>query len=110
MTYDVLMKKTISHKVIHGKDYYYLNYRKNGRLHSDYLGKADGPLFKKYLLSLISEKADAPRQLASREAFKAGVPVVYVENNLLIYEYKNGTKQAFDKRLKPVPLEMSHGK
>lgn len=104
------MKKTISHKVIHGKDYYYLNFRKNGVLHSEYLGKPDGPKFKRYLLHLISEKADAPRQLASRQAFNAGVPVVYVENNLLVYEYKNGTKQTFDKRLKPVRLEMSHGK
>jgi hypothetical protein len=104
------MKKTISHKRIHGHDYYYLNFRKNGILHSEYLGNSDSVKFKRFLLGLISEKANEPFHLASRQAFNAGLPVAYVENGRLIYAYKNGTKEIMDKHLKVVSEVGPHEK
>jgi hypothetical protein len=104
------MKKTISHKRIRGHDYYYLNYRKNGSVHSTYLGKPDSPKFKRYLLQLISEKDNAPFLLASRLAFKAGVPVAYVENGVLYYEFKNGSKQVVGKKSASFTGGLSLGK
>jgi hypothetical protein len=86
------VKKTISHKRIKGRDYYYLNYRKNGIFMSEYLGKVDSPRFKRFLLKLISDQPSSAEKFARSQNFKAGVPIAYVEGGILTLEYKNGTK------------------
>ena len=92
------MKKTLCRKVIKGHGYYYLAYRKGGRLHSSYLGKIDGLKFKKYLYEITSSMAYAGLELSKKENFFSGLPVVYSRNGFLIYEYKNGVKELRDKK------------
>src|SRR5574344_1945755 len=102
------MKKTLSKKMIKGHEYYYLSFRKGGKLTSTYLGKTSSLKFKKYLLSLTSESRLLPYQKARKENFKAGAPVVTVEEGYLIYAYKNGIKEYRDSKMKVVKVVENH--
>lgn len=102
------MKKTLSKKKIKGHEYYYLSFRKGGKLTSHYLGKTSSLKFKKYLLSLTSESRLAPFEKARRENFKAGTPVITVEEGYLVYAYKNGIKEYRDSKMRVVKVVESH--
>jgi hypothetical protein len=102
------MKKTLSKKKIKGHEYYYLSFRKAGKLTSFYLGKTSSLKFKKYLLSLTSESRLDPFKKAQRENFKAGAPVITVEEGYLVYAYKNGIKEYRDSKMRVVKVVGSH--
>lgn len=102
------MKKTLSLKTIKGHDYYYLSFRKGGKLTSSYLGKVSSPKFKKYLLSLTAESGPLPYQKAKKENFKAGAPVVTVEGGYLVYTYRNGIREYRDSKMKVVKVVGKH--
>ena len=102
------MEKTLSLKTIKGHDYYYLSFRKSGKLTSTYLGKPSSLKFKKYLLSLTSESGALPFQKAKRENFKAGAPVITVEGGYLVYTYRNGIREYRDSTMKVVKVVGKH--
>jgi hypothetical protein len=102
------MKKTLSKKNIKGHEYYYLSFRKGGKLTSTYLGKTSSLKFKKYLLSLTSESRLYPFEKARKENFKAGTPVITVEEGYLVYAYKNGIKEYRDSKMKVVKVVGNH--
>ncbi len=87
------MRKTLSKKLIKGHEYFYLSWRKDGKLVSKYLGTASSTKFKKYLYSLVKEHSDYPLQKARAECFKNGLPVCYIDDNFLVYEYRNGARE-----------------
>lgn len=87
------MRKTLSKKIIKGKEYFYLSYRKKGKLVSEYLGSSSSTKFKKYLYSLLKEPISLGYEKAKIENFKNGFPVCYVEDGYLVYEYKNGSSE-----------------
>ncbi len=93
------MKKTLSRKVIGGREYFYLMYRVKGRLVTKYLGTSSSPAYRKYLLKLIEEGGNESFEKCKRDAFSAGVPAAYVENGELILEYRNGSKEVLDGKL-----------
>lgn len=103
-----IMKKTLSLKTIKGHDYYYLSFRKGGKLTSTYLGKPSSVRFKKYLLYLTSGRGALPYQKAMRENFKAGAPVVTVEGGYLVYTYRNGIREYRDRKMKVVKVVGKH--
>lgn len=102
------MKKTLTKKVINGKEYFYLVYRKKGSLKSEYLGDASSVKYKKYLFSLVKESGAYGLDKARKKNHAAGVPVVYVENGFLVDEYRNGVKEYLDAKLKVVKVEVPH--
>lgn len=75
---------------------------------SFYLGKTSSLKFKKYLLSLTSESRLDPFKKAQRENFKAGAPVITVEDGYLVYAYKNGIKEYRDSKMRVVKVVGSH--
>lgn len=85
------MRKTLSKKIIKGKEYFYLSYRKKGKLVSEYLGSSSSTKFKKYLYSLLREPNSFGYEKAKIENFKNGFPVCFIEDGYLVYEYKNGS-------------------
>ena len=87
------MRKTLSKKVIRGKEYFYLSYRKKGKLVSEYLGCSSSTKFKNYLYSLLREPNSSGYEKAKRENFKKGFPVCYIEDGHIVYEYKNGASE-----------------
>ena len=93
------MKKTLSRKVIGGREYFYLMYRTKGKLVTKYLGTSNSPAYRKYLLKLIEEGGEESFEKCKRECFAAGVPVAYLENGELLLEYRNGTKEILDGKL-----------
>jgi hypothetical protein len=92
------MKMTLSKKTVKGNSYYYLNVKKKGKLHTSYLGKLDSPKFKKYLLSLTKETGQSFYKKTKARNFGLGLPVVYVEDGLLTYEYSNGFLERHTKK------------
>lgn len=84
------MKKSLSIKTINGKQYAYLNFRRNGKLESQYVGPVTGAAFKRYLMRLMKESEFALIEKAKRENFKNGLPIAYGENGKLCREYLNG--------------------
>jgi len=100
------MKKTLTKKVINGKEYFYLVYRKKNALKSEYLGDSSSVKYKKYLFSLIKESDSAGLEKARKKNHAAGVPVVYVEDGFLVDEYRNGTKEYLDSKLRVVKVEV----
>jgi hypothetical protein len=102
------MKKTLSLKTIKGHPYYYLSFRKGGKLTSSYLGKSSSLKFKKYLLTLTAESGALPYLKARRENFRAGAPVITVEEGYLVYTYKNGIKEYRDSKMKVVKVVGKH--
>lgn len=103
-----MMKKTLSLKTIKGHDYYYLSFRRGGKLASMYLGKPSSTKFKKYLLSLTLENGTLPYQKAKRENFKAGAPVITVEEGYLVYTYRNGIREYRDSKMRVVKVVGAH--
>lgn len=61
------MKKTLSKKVINGHVYFYLVYRKNGKLKTEYIGTNDSEAFKKYLVTLTTEGKDFMKEKALKD-------------------------------------------
>ena len=102
------MKKTLSLKTIKGHEYYYLSFRKSGKVTSSYVGKVSSLKFKKYLLSLTSESGSLPYEKAKRQNFKAGAPVITVEGGYLIYTYKNGIREFRDSKNKVLKVVVDH--
>lgn len=92
------MKKTLSKKVIGGRDYYYLAYRVKGKLVNKYLGPIESTQYKKYLLKLTEAGATYGIDKAKRRNFAAGAPVAYVEGGFLVLEYRNGAKELLDSK------------
>ena len=101
------MRKTLTKKNIKGKDYYYLQYRKKGVLKSDYLGDVTSKGYKRYLFKLVSELASYPLEKARVKNFEAGVPVVYVEDGYIVYEYRNGVRELLNSKLEIVKVEVT---
>lgn len=102
------MKKSLTKKVINGRSYYYLAYRKGKKVHTDYLGPDNSPKYKKYLFKLTEEAGEASLIRARRKNHAAGVPIVYLEDGYLVYEYKNGAKEYLDHDFAVV--KVSYGK
>jgi hypothetical protein len=98
------MKKTLSLKTIKGHEYYYLSFRKGGKVLSTYLGKASSIKFKKYLLSLTAESGRRPYEKAMKQNFKAGAPTITVEEGYLVYAYRNGIREYRDSKMKVVKV------
>jgi len=103
------MKKTLCRKNIKGHDYYYLAYRVKGVLHSAYLGKIDGVRFKRYLYTLTAAAGEYGLLEARHQNFLAGLPIAYVHDGYLVYEYKNGVKELRDSKGKTVKVVYPHG-
>ncbi len=103
------MKKTLTLKHIKGKDYYYLSYRHKGKLISEYLGSMTSTKYKKYLFYLASKSGFFGLGKARRKNFSSGVPVCYVEDGFLIYEYRNGVKEILNSRFKVLKVVAPHG-
>ena len=101
------MKKTLTKKIIKGKNYYYLQYRKKGILKSDYLGDVSSKAYKRYLFKLTSQLGIYGLEKAKTKNHEAGLPAVYVEDGYIVYEYKNGSKEFFDGKMKLVKMEAS---
>lgn len=101
------MKKTLTRKKIKGHDYYYLTYRKGGALHTTYLGSISSTKYKKYLYLLTSKGSELGIQKAKRKNFACGVPIAYVEDGYLVYEYKNGAKEYLNGKLQTVKVVRS---
>lgn len=99
------MKKTLSKKIIKGKEYFYLSFRKGKKVVSQYLGSSTSPKFKKYLLSLLNEGSSYQLKKAKTYFFKEGLPVVYVDEGYLVYEYKNGAKEYLNSSLEVVKVK-----
>lgn len=99
------MKKTLSKKIIRGHEYYYLSYKKKGVVHSDYLGKMDSLAFKKYLLSLTSVSSETGLRLAKAKNFKVGLPIAYVKDGYLIYQFRDGSLSYLNKSLQVLKKE-----
>ncbi len=87
------MRKTLSKKIIKGHEYFYLSWRKDGKLVSKYLGTSSSTKFKKYLYSLVKESSEYPLEKARSECFKNGLPVCYIEDQYLVHEYACGAKE-----------------
>ena len=102
------MKKTLTKKIIKGKEYFYLVYRKKGVLKSQYLGGASSAKYKKYLFKLTAESGSYGIEKARRKNFAAGAPLVYVENGFLVDEFKNGTKEYLNNKLQVVKVVAKH--
>lgn len=100
------MKKTLVRKLINGKEYFYLVYRKKGSFKSEYLGDSSSVKYKKYLFTLIKESGSYALEKARKKNHAAGVPVVYVEDGFLVDEYRNGVKEYLDNKLKVVKVEV----
>ena len=98
------MKKTLTRKKIKGRDYYYLTYRKGGKLHTTYLGSVSSTKYKKYLYLLTSKGSEYGIQKARQKNFACGVPIAYVEDGYLIYEYKNGAKEYLNGKMQTVKV------
>ncbi len=98
------MKKTLSKKLIGGREYFYLMYRDKGRLVSKYLGTASSNKYRRYLAGLFEEGKRLLLEEAARKAFSAGLPVAYQEKGKLILAYKSGVKEVLDERLRPVEV------
>lgn len=103
------MKKTLARKMIKGHPYYYLVYRKGGKLTSDYLGKLSSSKFKKYLLSLTASGSHFGLEKTKRENFACGVPVAYVEDGHFTLLYKSGVEEIYDGKMKVVKVVYPHG-
>lgn len=93
------MKKTLSRKLIGGREYFYLMYREKGKLVTKYLGPSGSPKYRKYLLELIDEGGADAFADCRREAFAAGVPVAYKDGGRIVLEYRNGVKELLDAKL-----------
>lgn len=100
------MKKTLTKKNIKGKDYYYLQYRKKGILKSEYLGDISSKAYKKHLFKLTSQTGTYGLEKALSKNHEAGLPAVYVEDGYIVYEYKNGSREFFDGKMKLVKMEV----
>lgn len=103
------MKKTLSIKKIKGHEYYYLTYRKDGKLVSQYLGNSSSIKYKKYLYLLTSKASRFGLDQVRQKNFKNGIPVAYVEDGYLVYEYKNGAQEFLNSKMQVVKV-MKHGR
>lgn len=92
------MGKTLSRKTINGHDYYYLVWREEGKLRTEYLGGEDSPKFRNYLLGMAGEERDEMFKRARRECFEAGTSVVSAEENSIVREYRNGHREKVERR------------
>lgn len=101
------MKKTLTRKKIKGHDYYYLTYRKGGKLHTTYLGSISSTKYKKYLYLLTSKGTEYGIKKARRKNFACGVPIAYIEDGYLVYEYKNGAKEFLNAKMQTVKVSRS---
>lgn len=104
------MKKTLTRKKIKGHDYYYLTYRKEGKLITKYLGNSSSIKYKKYLYLLTSKASLYGLNKVRTKNFKNGVPVAYVEDGYLVYEYKNGAKEYLNSKMQVVRVVKHGGK
>lgn len=104
------MRKTLVKKNIKGNDYYYLAFRQDGKLVSEYLGSIASIKYKKYLFSLTLKKGAFGIEKARRKNFAAGVPVCYVEDGYLVNEYRNGAKEILNSKMKVLKVVTSHGR
>ncbi len=109
MPYNIHMKKTLTKKKINGCDYYYLCYRKDGKVVSQYLGTSSSAKYKKYLYSLTHKASKYGFEKVRQNNFKNGIPIAYVEDGYLIYEYKNGAKEFLNSKMQVVRVS-KHGK
>ena len=103
------MKKTLCRKNIKGHEYYYLTFRQKGVLHTSYLGKIDSVKFKRYLYNLTATAGDYGLLEAKHANFPSGLPIVYVLDGYLVYEFKNGVKELHDSKGKTVKVVYPHG-
>jgi hypothetical protein len=103
------VKKTLTKKYIKGQDYYYLAFRRGGKLISEYLGSITSIKYKKYLFSLTLNGGSFGVEKARRKNFASGVPVCYVEDGFLVYEYRNGVKEILNSKRKVLKVVVSHG-
>jgi hypothetical protein len=102
------MKKTLCIKRIHNNDYFYLAFRKNGKLTFSYLGRIDSMKFKHYLYLLTQTSGLDGIAIAKRQNFACGLPVVSSTDGYLVFEYKSGVKEYRDKRNNTVKVIYPH--
>jgi len=91
--------------MINGHEYCYLLYRKRGKLITEYLGSPSSLCYKKYLYSLTQTGNDYAFKKVRIANHKAGVPIAYIEDGFLVYEYRNGTKEFYDQKMKLLKVE-----
>lgn len=104
------MKKTLTRKHIKGQDYYYLAWHRRGKLISEYLGSATSTKYRKYLFSLTLKGGSFGVDKTRKINFAAGVPVCYVEDGFLVYEYRNGVKEFLNSKLKVLKVVVFNGR
>ena len=61
------MKKTLTKKIIKGKEYFYLVYRKNGVLKSQYLGGASSAKYKNGTKEYLNNKLQVVKVVAKHD-------------------------------------------
>lgn len=98
------MKKTLTKKKINGHDYYYLSYRKGDKVVSQYLGTSSSTKYKKYLYALTNQASRYGLEKVKQYNFKNGIPVAYVEDGYLVYEYSNGTQEFLNSKMQVVKV------
>lgn len=103
------MKKTLTKKRINGHDYYYLSYRKGEKVVSQYLGSSSSTKYKKYLYLLTHKASKYGFEKVCQNNFKKGIPIAYVEDGYLVYEFKNGAKQYMNSKMQVVKVTR-HGR
>lgn len=103
------MKKTLTKKMINGHEYYYLSYRKGNKVVSQYLGNSSSTKYKKYLFSLTNKASRYGLEKVKQKNFKNGIPVAYVEDGYLVYEYRNGTQEFLNSKMQVVKV-LKHGR
>ena len=72
---------------------------------SEYLGTSSSTKYKKYLYALTHKASKYGLEKVRQNNFKNGIPVAYVEDGYLIYEYSNGSKEFLNSKLQVVKVE-----
>ncbi len=98
------MKKTLTRKKINGHYYYYLSHREGDKVVSEYLGSSSSTKYKKYLYALTHKASKYGLEKVRQNNFKNGIPVAYVEDGYLIYEYSNGAKEYMNSKMQVVKV------
>ena len=66
-------------------------------------------LYKKYLYLLTHKASKYGFEKVRQSNFKKGIPIAYVEDGYLVYEFKNGAKQYMNSKMQVVKVTR-HGR
>ena len=76
---------------------------------SQYLGASSSTKSEKYLYLLTHKASKYGFEKVRQSNFKKGIPIAYVEDGYLVYEFKNGAKQYMNSKMQVVKVTR-HGR